>query len=140
MTEHETRPVAAPALLDVPHGYETTDADAPTLIKWGLGLIVVIFGAMALMWAVHTVLETPRVKLYHEPTAMELERILPPKPRLQVNQQLDLEQLRESERQRLNSYGWVQKQAGAVHIPIARAIDLLAERSAPGSKPAAAAK
>jgi hypothetical protein len=73
----------------------------------------------------------------HEPTAMELERILPPKPRLQVNQQLDLQQVREQEQRILNSYGWVSKEAGAVRIPINRAMDLIAERGLPPAKPAA---
>jgi hypothetical protein len=117
--------------------YETTDADVPTLYKWGVAIFVVMFAAMGLMWALHAVLEPQPVKMDHEPTAMELERILPPKPRLQVNQQLDLQQVREQEQRILNSYGWVSKEAGAVRIPINRAMDLIAERGLPPAKPAA---
>ena len=125
---------------DAPHGaYETSDADVPTLYKWGIGLCVVIFASMGLMWALHAALETPPVKMDHEPTAMEMERILPPKPRLQVNQRLDLKQIREQEQQVLHSYGWVRKESGTVRIPISRAIDMIAERGLPATKPAPAA-
>lgn len=143
MADHEQHHATPHAAHDVPHGaYETTDADVPTLYKWAIAMFVVIFGAMGLMWALHAALETPPVKMDHEPTAMEMERTLPPKPRLQVNQQLDLRQLRETEDKQLHSYGWVQKQAGTVHIPIDRAMDIIAERGLPATKtppPAAAA-
>ena len=39
----------------------------------------------------------------------------------------DLERLRHDEDVRLNGYGWVDKQAGVVHIPIAEAMRLLAD-------------
>ena len=35
------------------------------------------------------------------------------------------------EEQTLNSYGWVDQQAGVVRIPIDRAMDLLAQRGLP---------
>lgn len=125
---------------DAPHGaYETTDANVPTLYKWGIGLFVVIFASMGLMWALHAAFEAPPVKMDHEPTAMEMERVLPPKPRLQVNQQLDLKQVREHEQQILHSYGWVRKESGTVRIPIDRAMDIIAERGLPATKPVAAA-
>jgi hypothetical protein len=141
MAEHDKHAVPH-STHDVPHGaYETTDADVNTLYKWGVAVFVVIFAAMGLMWALHAALETPPIKMDHEPTAMEMERILPPKPRLQVNQQLDLKQLRDNEEKQLQSYWWVQKQAGTVHIPIGRAMDIIAERGLPAAKtpPAAAA-
>jgi len=134
MAEHQQHP------HDTPHGaYETSDANVPTLYNCGVGLFVVIFAAMGLMWALHAALETPPVKMDHEPTAMEMERVLPPKPRLQVNQQLDLKQVKEHEQQILHSFGWVQKESGTVRIPIDRAMDLIAERGLPATKPVAAA-
>ncbi len=39
------------------------------------------------------------------------------------------EKLKFDEQQRLNSYGWVDRKAGLIHIPIARAIDLILEES-----------
>ncbi len=49
-----------------------------------------------------------------------------PMPRLQPNPVADLNKFRAREEQELNSYGWVDPQAGKVHIPIERAIDITA--------------
>lgn len=56
---------------------------------------------------------------------------LPPEPRLQMSPTADLRLVREEEDAVLGSYGWVDRKAGRVRIPIARAIDLLAESGLP---------
>ena len=43
----------------------------------------------------------------------------------------ELQQWRAAEEESLRSYGWVNKEAGIVRIPIARAMELLAERGLP---------
>jgi hypothetical protein len=48
-----------------------------------------------------------------------------PEPRLQLDPSDDLRRLREREARRLHGYGWVDPNAGAVHIPIERAQQLL---------------
>jgi hypothetical protein len=50
---------------------------------------------------------------------------------LLTNEPLALERHRESERQRLHSYGWVNEAAGVAHIPIEEAKKLLIERGLP---------
>ncbi len=67
---------------------------------------------------------------------------LPPEPRLQgivqpVQPRVELEQLREDEDQILNNYGWVDPAKGTVRIPIAQAIDMVAQKGLP-SKPSPA--
>jgi len=66
-------------------------------------------------------------------------------PALQVKPKLDLERLRESEQQTLNSYGWVDQQKGVVRIPIDEAMKRVlanglppAEKAAPSPSPAPA--
>jgi len=49
-----------------------------------------------------------------------------PGPHLQPNPVADLNKFRVREEQELNTYGWVDQQAGKIHIPIERAIDILA--------------
>jgi len=49
-----------------------------------------------------------------------------PMPRLQPNPQADLNKFRLREEEQLNSYGWVDQKAGKIHIPIERAIDVMA--------------
>ncbi|MFQ5723503.1 MAG: hypothetical protein ACE5G6_03340 [Terriglobia bacterium] len=55
----------------------------------------------------------------------------PPAPRLQENPGRELETLRQAEEEQLSSYGWVDADAGVIHIPIERALELLAERGLP---------
>src|SRR5262249_50777761 len=66
----------------------------------------------------------------HEPNPQAA--ISPPAPNLQINPNADLRALRTAERAWLSSYGWVARPAGIARLPIARAIDLTAERGLPG--------
>ena len=54
-----------------------------------------------------------------------------PQPRVQVRPAVDLEKLRVAEDAQLNSYGWANRDAGVVHIPIHRAMQLILERGLP---------
>jgi hypothetical protein len=59
-------------------------------------------------------------------------RIAPPGPRLQTDAEGDLQKLRADEERRLNSYYWIDKEKGIVHIPIEQAMKKLATTGAPG--------
>lgn len=70
-----------------------------------------------------------------------------PSPRLEENERGQLNGIITSEDERLYSYGWVDERAGTIHIPIDRAMDLLAQRGLPvvpqgatGESPAATAE
>jgi hypothetical protein len=54
-----------------------------------------------------------------------------PQPRLEKNERLEINQFRLREEQTLNSYGWVDQEAGVVRIPIDRAMQLIAQRGLP---------
>jgi hypothetical protein len=54
-----------------------------------------------------------------------------PQPRLERNERVEIRDFRLKEEQTLNSYGWVDEKTGAVHIPIERAMQLLAQRGLP---------
>ena len=54
-----------------------------------------------------------------------------PDPRLETDERTQLNGIRLAEEQKLNSYGWVDEKAGTVHIPIERAMELLAQRGLP---------
>lgn len=62
------------------------------------------------------------------PLAITQENRVPPEPRLQVNPRQDLADLREKEDQTLKTYGWVDRNAGVVRIPIDEAIKRTLER------------
>ncbi len=56
-------------------------------------------------------------------------------PRLETNERNEINDFRLGEEQTLNSYGWVDQNAGVVRIPITQAMQLIAERGLP-TKPA----
>ena len=63
---------------------------------------------------------------------VSLEEIMEfPQPRLERNERLEIKDFRLKEEQILNSYGWVDEKAGVVHIPIERAMQLLAQKGLP---------
>lgn len=66
---------------------------------------------------------------------------LPPEPRLQPDPVSDLHRLRQAEDDVMETYDWVDKDKGIVRIPVARAMNLLAQRGLPnwgtGQKPPA---
>lgn len=65
-----------------------------------------------------------------------------PYPRLQVNEYGELDNYKKAQMEMLDSYSWINKDAGTVRIPIERAMEIIAERGLPkaGTAPAAAPK
>jgi hypothetical protein len=54
-----------------------------------------------------------------------------PAPQLETDERTELNDIRLREENTLSTYGWVDQKAGTVHIPIDRAIDILAQRGLP---------
>lgn len=54
-----------------------------------------------------------------------------PQPRLESNERDQLNDRRLKEEETLNSYGWIDQKAGVAHIPIERAMELIAQRGLP---------
>jgi hypothetical protein len=69
------------------------------------------------------------------PLAAEQGQRLPPIPRLQQFPHKDLYQFRQGEEAFLHGYGWMNKEAGIVHIPIETAMRLTVERGLPSRLP-----
>lgn len=57
-------------------------------------------------------------------------------PQLLARPERELATVRRAEAERLDSYGWVDPASGVAHIPIERAIDLVAVRGLPSTAPA----
>jgi hypothetical protein len=75
------------------------------------------------------------------PQGAAAEAMLPPEPRLERLPGRQLERLRAEEDRELHSYGWVDRKAGVVRIPIERAMQLLEQHGLPvrqGAQPSAA--
>jgi hypothetical protein len=62
------------------------------------------------------------------------EREATPGTPLQVDAPNELRRMRAAEQAALNSYGWVDKEAGIVRIPVDRAMEILAKKGLPARK------
>ena len=114
-------------------GYERRDASAP----WIFGIVGFLLVAGLTM---HFVLAGIVKALKQTPPPADAflgvrrnPEISPARafPRLQISPALDLKAFREQEDAELNGYGWIDRTAGVVRIPVARAMDLLLQRGLP---------
>ena len=112
------------------HRHETTDANIRIIVKFSIGLAVLIVAAMIAMRFVFDYLKATQ-QLGPPASPFAASQTAPPAPRLQVHPAQDLKQLRTAEDEKLNSYGWVDQKAGIARIPIDRAMDLLAQKGLP---------
>ena len=116
-----------------PHaGHETRDLNPRAVMIAGIILVVVLVLTAVGGWAllVYFTARETRLGPPASPLAKSYGRQVPPEPRLQADPLGDLRALRAEEDALLHGYGWVDREAGTVRIPIERAIELLAERSA----------
>lgn len=123
--------------------YEHTDARVGLIVRFLLWLAVtaaVIHFGLALLFnlfvAQREATEAPRYPL--AATESDGPR-LPPEPRLQRFPREDILNYRLGEDAVLQNYGWVDREAGTVHIPIQDAMRLVLERRMLPSRPAAPA-
>ncbi|HEY4742725.1 MAG TPA: hypothetical protein VIH76_19170 [Candidatus Acidoferrales bacterium] len=115
-------------------GYETRDANPAAIVKFGVGLAIVLIAVAIGMRVVFGYFaETQNLGPAASP--FENARTLPPQPRLQVMPEADIHDYWEREQEILKSYGWADKQNGIVRIPIDQAMRLTLERGLP-SRPA----
>ncbi len=56
---------------------------------------------------------------------------LPPEPRLQATPVIDLAKYRQEQETLVNGYGWVDRSAGTVRIPLARAMEMVLAQGVP---------
>jgi len=143
MAEHAR--TADDQYLETPPGstYEHTDAHAGPMIKFAIWLfvsaVIVHVGLAAMYWLLVRE-STERVESQQYPLTVNAPPRLPPAPRLQQFPRNELYEFRTQEQQQLNSYGWVDKNSGTVHIPIEDAMRLMLERGALTSRPVDASK
>lgn len=115
--------------------YETRDVSVLGVGLFALGLVVslcliglITAGLYQLFEAAHPLLGSPsRIEIH--------PRMIAPPPRLESNPAVDFEEFRAAEDAKLNSYGWVDTDAGIVRIPIERAMDLIVQRGLPTRGP-----
>jgi len=113
-------------------GYERSDVAA----KWVFCFFALLFAGGI---AIHFLIAWQMSQLEKQPSpkdqwaGTERATSAPPRkfPRLQLSPPADLEAFRAGEETDLTTYGWVNKTAGVVRIPIDQAMDLLLQKGLP---------
>jgi hypothetical protein len=127
------------------HGdYERRDIGVAGILYFIVGLAVATFVVHLILAGLYDFLDKrarahqPAVNALIENVPMDTRKVAPgypnqafPNPRLETDEHGQLNDIRLNEERTLSSYGWVDQQAGTVHIPIERAMDLLAQRGLP---------
>jgi hypothetical protein len=113
--------------------HETTDASVGAIFAFGLALMIAGVIILFLVWLLLGYFKGREAGsgAPEFPLAIEQQNRLPPEPRLQTNPKQDLIDMRAKENETLYSYGWVDKTAGVVRIPISEAMKLTVERGLP---------
>ena len=113
--------------------HEGSDVNVRAILGFAAGLIVAAALIHFIVWLLFLYLsgtETTRDTPDFPLAAGQATRV-PPEPRLQATPREDLRALRAREEEILRSYGWVDKTAGVVRIPIDEAMKLTLQRGLP---------
>ncbi|HJW14214.1 MAG TPA: hypothetical protein VJ776_05940 [Thermoanaerobaculia bacterium] len=113
------------------------DVNTRGVLLAGLWLGVAAVVISAAMWGLMRWLDRS-LRAAERPLAPSVAASLkrtPPEPRLEPQPLLPRQRLRAEEDTVLKSYAWVDRPGGIVRIPIDRAMELIAERGLPPSKP-----
>jgi hypothetical protein len=112
-----------------PVGHEQRDVRPGSVVGWTVGVFVLMLFALAAMWLLLGGMNRYLTRTGPQANPMaDYGPKEPPAPRLQADPLADMQALRAREQAQLDGYGWVDRQAGTVHIPVDRAMQLLLER------------
>jgi hypothetical protein len=109
-------------------GYETQDVGWP-LILWSLGGLTVftVISVFALLGIFSERGKVPLASDAPAPVETAVKRPIPAGPLLQPKPPVDMAEYKTNALTHLNTYGWVDEEAGKVHVPIDHAIQMALE-------------
>ena len=109
-------------------GYEKSDASPRVLLYFVLFIAAILVAAsLSLIWLFKSFQKAENPGSFIA-APFATERPLPPPPRIQPNPGADMQNYYQSQQNLLNSYGWISRDEGKVHIPIERAMESIVER------------
>ena len=118
--------------------FEESDINPRYVVLAGVGVLLFSYFAIGIIYFLFEDLAHQHTRQSPPPlpiTAQSLHGVyLPPEPRLQKDPELDLQEYMAAQNAKLNGYGWINRQAGVVSIPIDRAMDLIVQRGIPPQK------
>ncbi len=117
--------------------HEKTDISVRAVFWFGgIVAIGIVVTAVVIAWLQ---VDLEHAHSSHNPLSRFSRRTLAlPEPSLQTNPTWDMKAFRMAEDAHLNSFGWVDRKAGIVRVPVDRAMEAILQRGLPRSGPAAA--
>ncbi|MFN7941928.1 MAG: hypothetical protein U0X73_10020 [Thermoanaerobaculia bacterium] len=126
------------------------EIDVRGIVKVGMWIAALTVGSFVAMYFTYVGIVKVQSKADPKPSPIATTLVVsPPGPRLQGSQfdpsgrqifpERELQRMRAGEEKQLHSYGWVDKSAGYVHVPIERALELELARQSTPPAPAAPA-
>jgi hypothetical protein len=113
-------------------GYEPRDASIKGLLQFAFWLAVLLAVTLVGMrWTFDYFKKVQPLGATASPLVKPGQRELPPSPRLQVHPHQELVDYCRYQQKAVESYRWVNQEAGVVQIPVDRAMDLILERGLP---------
>jgi hypothetical protein len=114
-----------------PLGHETRDFNMRVIVLFGASLVVLLAGSLALMaWLFAIFNVTPKGYGVRR-ASVAATSSSPPAPRLQASPARDLQDMLQAEDAWLHSYGWVDRSAGMVRVPIDQAMEFVVWQGLP---------
>lgn len=139
-TEHATGPDLEYGPTPAGAKYEHTDIDPAVGYKFALWLTVSMVLSFAIVYGTFVFFEREQVTADRaaQKYPLAVDDRPQPMPALQTQPFRDIHMLRQGEAEKLDSYGWVDKEGGVARIPIDRAMDVVLQRGLPVRPDAAA--
>ncbi len=124
------------------HGHDEggfdSEVDVRSLIKFTVAILVLTVGSMGLMYGLNKALVATSVEKNDRAPSPLADANRPPRPEgplLEVSPPRNWQKYKAAEVEHLKSYGWVEKEKGVAHIPVERAIEIVAEKGLPEPAP-----
>lgn len=114
--------------------YESRDVSGVLLGAIGLLIVITAILLHFLVWGLYGSLKEKGISAVPEAESRQQYDALP-EPNLKPNPIENYREFRRAEDEKLNDYGWIDKEKGIVHIPIEQAIGELAQKGLPAIQP-----
>jgi hypothetical protein len=117
----------APSEESQKDGHEVSDANPKVIGMFVIGMFVMIFGTMGVLGWMYSHLYTTANAI----PVKQAETSFKFAPRAKTSIAKDWDAINTAAHARLDGYGWTDRAHNAVHIPIARAVELIAREGLP---------
>lgn len=111
--------------------YEQDDVDVRGIVRFGVAIAVATVVAVAALWVALRVWTQQPLPAHVQVSPSEVEVPPVPGPGLDAAPEVNLQTILQRDNERLYTYGWVNREAGIVHIPIDEAMRMLVEEGVP---------